>query len=180
MSPDEPRSALTVAEPACNPGGIIVLALFVRHLPISQCIRIFEDLVQQVFQRPTPKSLFGRLRYCVDSWLADGCYNAGVLDTFLQAYMGAASRMFDHHPGMRATKVGVTATTIEDPSPIVFTNYNGLAGRSEDAGTTACLNLATPANSNEHTGITGQRTLIMSLLCGKCKPIVLLRWPAAD
>ena len=94
--------------------------------------------------------------------------------------MGAASRIFDYHPGMRATKIGVTATIIEDSSPIVFINYNGLAGRSEDAGIIIYLNLATPANSNKYTGITGQRILIISLLCKKYKPIILFRWPAAD
>lgn len=107
------------------------MALFLRRMPVPQCIRVFEDLAKQLFERPQGHAtMFGRLCHLLKSWYTDECCDANALETFLRAYMGSTGRMFDHHPSIFPTKVGVTAATV-DADPIIFTNYNGMDARTQ-------------------------------------------------
>ena len=75
-------------------------------------------------------TILSRLCYLLKSWYTDEFCDAKALETFLKVYMGPRVRVFNHHPGPFAVKVGVTAATIEADS-IIFTNYNGTSATSQ-------------------------------------------------
>ena len=59
-------------------------------------------------------------------WFSDGIHDVKKLEQFLRQAFGENMRMFDYRPNLQTGyKVAVTATTIRNASPIVFSNYNG-------------------------------------------------------
>lgn len=52
----------------------------------------------------------------------------------MKEHFGPDSRLFGHFRGLTAIKVGVTGATIDNGSPILLTNYNGLARSEENCG----------------------------------------------
>ena len=110
------------------------MALFLRRLPLTQCIRLFEDLAGQVFKREPQEGVLKRFRRVLDSWFADEFYDSTALETALQAYLGHDARMFDYHQGHHPIKIGVTLTAINNPQAIVLTNYNGEGRRKLESG----------------------------------------------
>ena len=116
-------------------GGLIVLMLFLRQLPVSQCVTMFDTLAKQLFPPPSDRpSILGRLRRVLRSWYRDGCHNAEILESHLQEKLGSQGRLFDHVQGLIATKVGVTAATIDKGFPVLLTNYNGSGKWDEKCG----------------------------------------------
>jgi hypothetical protein len=148
-------------------GGIIACELCLCGLPIAQCIKTFEDLVRQIFKKPTRSGILSRIMHWWASWYADGCYDADNLERYLKDSMGPTGRVFGHHPTVFATKVGVTATTIKDPSPVVLTNYNGLGTRSENSGAHWVFGQKKSLIIEQATCIIGQRILKRSHVSGK-------------
>ena len=111
------------------------MILFRCRVPISQSIQIFNTLAQQLFQRPRGRTnIFRYLRHFLRSWYFDGYYDSIALEASLKANLENGTRMFGYQSGVFATKVGVTAATIGDASPIIFTNYNGSGTRKKDCG----------------------------------------------
>ena len=111
-------------------GGLIVCILFIRGMPVSQCVHVFDSLARKLFQRPQGRvNLITRLRLTLKGWYRDGHYDVNDLEHCLKEYLGTDDRMFGHQPGVLATKVGVVAATISNASPIIFTNYNGSGSR---------------------------------------------------
>lgn len=118
----------TLAFDLANMGieGLIVLILFLRQLPVSKCVKMFDTLVKQLFSPSLDRtSVLSRLRRVLRSWYRDGCHDAKTLESHLQENLGSQGRLFDHVQGLIATKVGVTAATIDKGIPVLLTNYNG-------------------------------------------------------
>ncbi len=116
-------------------GGLIVLILFLRQLPVSECVKMFDTLAKQLFPpSPDRTSLLNRLRRVLRSWYRDGCHDAETLESHLQETLSSQGRLFDHVQGLFATKVGVTAATIDKGIPVLLTNYNGSGKWDEKCG----------------------------------------------
>lgn len=95
---------------------------------------MFEKLSKQLFPQSSDRGIFSRLRRILRSWYYDGCHDANILEASLKEHFGPDSRLFDYFRGLTAIKVGVTGATIDDGSPILLTNYNGLTRCKENCG----------------------------------------------
>ncbi|MCJ1342943.1 hypothetical protein MMC31_001132 [Peltigera leucophlebia] len=116
-------------------GGLIILNLFLCRQQVSDCAKTFDTLARQLFpQSSYSKSIFSRLRHLIRSWYYDGCHDPNVLEACLKKNFGSGNRLFGHSQGLIATKVGVTAATIQNGYPILLTNYNGLPRQEEECG----------------------------------------------
>ncbi len=116
-------------------GGLIVCILFLRGIPVSECVHIFDALARKLFERPQGRTNFiKRLRLSLKGWYRDGHYDAKALEDCLKDSLGIDDRMFGYQPGILATKVGVVAATIGNASPVIFTNYNGPGARKDECG----------------------------------------------
>ncbi|KAL8802034.1 MAG: hypothetical protein Q9200_006728, partial [Gallowayella weberi] len=83
------------------------------------------------------RSRFGCCRYIrrlLKCWLTDGYYNVDAVEAAMKASFGPLERMFGTSQSPYGTKVAVTATSISDASPVLFSNYNGLTTRAKDCG----------------------------------------------
>jgi len=116
-------------------GGLIVLMLFLRQLPASDCVDLFDTLAKRLFPPLTGQtSNFSRLRYLLRSWYRDGCHDANALEVCLKENLGSTTRLFGHVRSLIATKVGVTAATIDKGFPVLLTNYNGSGKCDKNCG----------------------------------------------
>ena len=112
-----------------------MLNVFLQRVPINECIETFKSLAQTLFSRSHSKgNIFRFLRRLLKCWYFDGYYDSTILEEALRANLGFQSRMFEHRTHPSSIKVGVTAATIGNSSPVVFTNYNGVGTRKEDCG----------------------------------------------
>ena len=66
--------------------------------------------------------------------MSDAYYDATRFEMTLRLVFGERTRMFDSRPTPSNAKVAVTATTISDAMPYVFSNYNGVSVRQKDIG----------------------------------------------
>ncbi len=116
-------------------GGLIVCILFLRRVPVAQCVQIFDTLARKLFERSQGRrNIITKLRLFLKGWYSDGHYDVTILEDYLKENLGIDDRMFGYQPGILATKVGVVAATIGKASPIIFTNYNGSGTRKETCG----------------------------------------------
>lgn len=117
-------------------GGLIVLSLFDCGWNISRYSEVFETLSRQFFRRehtgylPLLRYFRHLLKYC----FSDGYYDVRRLEASLKDNFGADQRMFDYRHRTTDAKIAVTATTISDASPYLFSNYNGISKRPKDCG----------------------------------------------
>jgi len=76
------------------------------------------------------------LRHLLKCWFSDGYYDVRRLEASLKDNFGLNQRMFDYRQTKSDTKIAVTATTISDATPYIFSNYNGTGQRQRDCGKT--------------------------------------------
>lgn len=117
-------------------GGLIVLCLFVRQWGVEQCVRVFDTITRQFFCSQSRKGhgFLASLRHLASCWLSDGIYDVEALEKVLKDVFGAYERLFGTVQVNQRAKIAVTATTISDASPFVFSNYNGINARRRDCG----------------------------------------------
>ena len=117
-------------------GGLIVLSLCLRRWTVSHCVEVFDTLTKQFFQkgRRGARCSLGYLRNVIKCWLSDGCYNVLALEASLKDQFGHDRQMFDKPESISGMKVAVTATSISDATPFLFSNYNGLSIRATECG----------------------------------------------
>ena len=113
-----------------------MLGLFLRHWSVSRCISVFDALSRDFFGTHSGPAggvwhYFRRLLRC---WLSDGYYDPAPLEHTLRQHFGEDQRMFGAAPAGIRTRIGVTATTISDATPVVLSNYNGSGSRQPDCG----------------------------------------------
>lgn len=119
-----------------DPGGLIVLGLFLRQLGVAQCKSMFDKLSREVFgdHRRNEGGVWRSVRRLLRCWMSDGYYDTAFLETILKQLLGAQQRMFGSRSSTISTKVAVVATTISDALPVVLSNYNGVRTRQSDCG----------------------------------------------
>ena len=117
-------------------GGLIVLSLFIRQWGVDQCARVFDTITHEFFrgQRRKNHGIFSSIRHFASCWLSDGIYDIAALERVLKDAFGTYERMFGSVQIKRRAKIAVTATTISDASPYIFSNYNGVMARQPDCG----------------------------------------------
>ena len=124
-------------------GGLIVLGLFLKYWTVEKSVRVFDVIVRDVFGKDLAGGggIFMQMRRHFRCWLNDGRYDVSSLEAFLKHNFGEERRIFDasEKGETSGVKVGVTASTISDASPYIFSNYNGWGQRTKDSGT--CCNL---------------------------------------
>jgi len=119
--------------------GLIVCILFLRGMPISQCVHVFDALTRKLFERSQGRTNFiKRLRLSLKNWYRDGHYDANALEDCLKEYLRIDDCMFDYQSGILATKVGIIAATIDNASSMIFINYNGPDARKEECDKIEC------------------------------------------
>ncbi len=119
--------------------GLIVCILFLRDMPVSQCVHVFDALARKLFERSQGRMNFiKRLRLSLKDWYRDGHYDANALEDCLKEYLGIDDRMFGYQPGILATKVGIIAATIDNASPMIFINYNEPDAKKEECDKIEC------------------------------------------
>ncbi|KAE8148505.1 FabD/lysophospholipase-like protein [Aspergillus avenaceus] len=102
-------------------GGIIVLSMNILRLSISQCKSVFQTLAKKAFSPARRKGFLSR-------WLFDEFYDSQAFESILQEHFEPTRRLFDPPPTFLCSgKVAVTASSIRDGAPFIFTNYNGTA-----------------------------------------------------
>ncbi|KAL8673858.1 MAG: hypothetical protein Q9168_001723 [Polycauliona sp. 1 TL-2023] len=117
-------------------GGLIVLSLFIRQWGVDQCARVFDTITHEFFrsQRRKKQGIISSIRRFASCWLSDGIYDVAALERVLKDTFGTYERMFGSVQVNKRAKIAVTATTISDASPYIFSNYNGVLTRQPDCG----------------------------------------------
>ncbi|ERF68658.1 hypothetical protein EPUS_05719 [Endocarpon pusillum Z07020] len=118
-------------------GGFIVLGLFSLGWDVKKCSATFDALARQVFGETweTQRTILGRAKELFSWWAADGKHDPNLLESTLQNHFGPTRRMFgSQHGRSSGPKVAVTATSISDATPFIFTNYNGVMDIPSDCG----------------------------------------------
>ena len=111
------------------------MSLFLRRWDIAQCAQLFDRLTRQLFWAGHRRAnAFHSVRRFLKCWLTDGCYDVEVLESLLKENFGDHRRVFDSPQPNSGAKVAVTATTISNAFPFVFSNYNGVGSRHSDSG----------------------------------------------
>ena len=148
-----------------------MLILFLRQLAVSECVEMFHALAKQLFPQPSSRaSHFSRLRHLLRSWYRDGCHDANTLEACLKENLGSTSHLFGHIHSLIATKVGVTAATIDKAFPVLLTNYNGSGKRDENCGKQRnLLSLEDVLNKGEAISSSGLKRLNWNHASGKRK-----------
>ena len=114
-----------------------MLILFLRQLAVPEWVEMFHTLANQLFPQPSGRaSHFSRLRHLLRSWYRDGRHDANTLEAYLRENLGLTAQLFGNVRSLIATKVGVTAATIDRALPVLLTNYNGLGKRDKDSSKT--------------------------------------------
>jgi patatin-like phospholipase/acyl hydrolase len=118
-------------------GGFIVLGLFSLGWDVKKCSTMFDALARQLFGERWvhQRTILGRAKEWFSWWAADGKHDPKMLESTLQDHFGSTLRMFDSHDGRSSgPRVAVTATSISDATPFIFTNYNGVKDILMDCG----------------------------------------------
>jgi hypothetical protein len=114
-----------------------VLGMFLKGWSAKLCAQKFSSLGRQLFEKGHKSSWrwVSKLNDLLWCFLADGHYDTQLLDNLLRNSFGPSLRMFGTKSSLLSgNKIAVTATTISNASPCIFTNYNGPEFRSDDLG----------------------------------------------
>ncbi|PQE17590.1 hypothetical protein CJF32_00010591 [Rutstroemia sp. NJR-2017a WRK4] len=134
--PDFPIQNLFDVAFGTSSGGLIVMAMFLNGLPVTECMEVFEKLSLKTFDRGfiSSNSIFSRLRELLISYFADSLYSAHNLEEGLQAQFGDKTSLMDHSAATsKGAKVGITVTGVPNAA-LIFTNYNGVGSRLSKSG----------------------------------------------
>lgn len=104
---------------------------------VFQCNSIFDTLVKKFFkiQWQSEQTLWRRLKTVAKWWIRDGICDENDLESLLKDTFGPTRRLFDKPSGRPSgLKVFVTATSISNADPLIFSNYNGSGACKEDCG----------------------------------------------
>jgi hypothetical protein len=147
---------------------------YINGRALSESIQRFPGMMERTFQRRSSLAipLLSRAYELTASYLADGLYPAGAIESVLKEAFGADKNILDcSYATATGTKVGLPVATVSRyPSYRVFTNYNGVGKRDEDMGghllggqvETQLTGAKTEASSS-------RRTELGECRCGKCK-----------
>jgi hypothetical protein len=111
--------------------------MFLRQWDVSRCSQIFEQLAKRCFRKQWLSGLpiLCRLNSLLKCWMSDGRYDAVDLEASLKQCFGSQKCLFDTpESSFSGVKVGVTATTISNATPFIFSNYNGEGTRNAGCG----------------------------------------------
>jgi hypothetical protein len=103
---------------------------------------MFPKIMERAFQQSALRvPVLSRGVRLVKSYLADGLYSAENLEAVLKEVIGTDKGILDcSYATETGTKVGLPVATVsKHPLYRIFTNYNGVGKRSQDAGTCSCL-----------------------------------------
>ncbi|CZR55716.1 uncharacterized protein PAC_05604 [Phialocephala subalpina] len=131
-------------------GALIILGMFTNRWSVSECTKQFQNLSAHVFRKRRclgfPVSSLGILRRPLEilvSCATDSRYSSTGINEALTEAFGSEFALFDASCG--GTKVAVVATTTDNTSTCIFSNYNGPEKRAKDCG----YKLIRPADKNK-------------------------------
>ncbi len=109
--------------------------MFLCQQEVLHCKKVFQTLTKKFFGQQQKGNRIS-LQRLLKSWVSDGVYDVKALEHALTEQFGSTSRMFDTPKSLvSGWRVAVTASSITDGSPYLFTNYNGEAPpRRKDNG----------------------------------------------
>jgi hypothetical protein len=101
---------------------------------VIRCNEAFDTLARRIFSKSLkPTGWWTRVKTAMKCWMSDGAYDPLIFEAFLKDTFGVSRRMFDAFQGVpSATRVAVTAASISDSRPFLFSNYNGPTARKKD------------------------------------------------
>lgn len=158
-------------------GGLIVLSLFLRNWNVQKSSTVFDTLSRKFFSKNPrqSRSPFAILRRAIYCWLSDGCYDVAAYEESLKESFGHEQRMFRQVESVSRSKVAVTATSISDASPFIFSNYNGAGMRPANCGKLLTCQTFVSKLTRQVTSISGPKIPKMSRLFGRRK-FVSSKW----
>lgn len=130
------RPSLTLRSKITNRvGGLIVFGLFLNGWSVEECLENFVTLARRAFRpRDFGIPFLQKFQKFLVSYLADSRYGATSLEIALKDAFGTSAMLDWSESCNFGTKVAVTATTVEDSSPCIFSSYSGMGTRSAECG----------------------------------------------
>ncbi|CZT07006.1 uncharacterized protein RAG0_12591 [Rhynchosporium agropyri] len=116
-------------------GGVATIGFFAKYWTPKQCLAFFLKFARIIFppKRGCRFSICAILRRIFAFYLADGGYDAAILEEALKEALGS-DRMFDSAKSRPSgMKYAVTATTISDATLCLISNYNGSSPPGKDS-----------------------------------------------
>lgn len=111
---------------------------YINGRALSESIQKFPEMMERTFQRRSSLAIpfLSRAYELTASYLADGLYPAGAIESVLKETFGADRNILDcSYATATGTKIGVPVATVSRyPSYRVLTNYNGAGERDGDMG----------------------------------------------
>ncbi|KAF2680658.1 FabD/lysophospholipase-like protein [Lentithecium fluviatile CBS 122367] len=106
-------------------GGLIAIGVFLKRWTPRECLTRFEAVAKITFrtERENRLSLTQRIQRMLKAWVQDHRYNLSPIEKAFGSEFEGDVKMFN--PLQSDTKVAVTATTVRDNRPCIFSNYNG-------------------------------------------------------
>lgn len=122
-------------------GGLTVMAFSILLMEIWRSKELFKTVCKIIFS--------ANRKAFIKALISDSTYDSTALEDILKEHFGPDRRMFDTPPSQVSKgKVAVTASSIKDGTPFIFTNYNGMAPRRKDPGSSP-LPFISPYLSND-------------------------------
>jgi hypothetical protein len=119
-------------------GAIIAMDVFINGRSLDESIHIFPQIIERAFQRRRTLQVpfLSKGVGLVKSYWKDGLYSSENIEAVLKEVIGADKNILDYsHATTTGTKVGLPVATVSNhPLYRIFTNYNGIGKRSQDAG----------------------------------------------
>ena len=120
-------------------GALVVLGLCVNRWSVEECMGKFVELSRLAFEKRrcfglplTSNGMFRRFLEVILSFVTDSRYSSTGITSALKSAFGENRPFFESSAA--GTKVAVVATTTQDSSTCIFTNYNGPGSRSSESG----------------------------------------------
>jgi hypothetical protein len=112
--------------------------VFINGRSLDESIHIFPQIIERAFQRRRTLQVpfLSKGVGLVKSYWKDGLYSSENIEAVLKEVIGADKNILDYsHATTTGTKVGLPVATVSNhPLYRIFTNYNGIGKRSQDAG----------------------------------------------
>ncbi|OJD25537.1 hypothetical protein ACJ73_03090 [Blastomyces percursus] len=132
LGPDLPVLCLADFFTGTSSGGIIALNMGKCQHGVKASKEAFYHLVKEFFQRPKYHTTkLGRL---FETWSSDGRYDAGNLENMMIGHYGTLRMLGTPPTKISGWKVAAISSTINNGSPVLFTNYNSETPPGRDRG----------------------------------------------
>lgn len=108
--------------------------MFGKYWDTKKCLKFFPKFARNIFpsRLGIKHSILTTIRVFFSWYLADGRYDALLLEDILKQNLGTRPLFESVGPRPSGMKIAVTATTISNATLCLFSNYNGVGSYGKD------------------------------------------------